>query len=61
MARKSKTEKSPVQKLPVNLAATERQEVQDPLSSGDTIAIDYDVPMEDAAINDHDNEKTSKF
>lgn len=35
------------QTMPVNFATTKQKEVEHPISSGDTVAIDFDVAMDD--------------
>ena len=53
MARKSiKSERPPIQKLPVSFADTEQSHAYHPVSSGDTIALDSDITMEDGTVDD---------
>ena len=67
MARNSmKRDQPQTQKLAYSRATTERSEVEHPMSSGDTVAIDFDVTMEDGHLDEgyhtnHDYKKTSKF
>lgn len=53
------------EKLPTNLATTEQREV-DPISSGDTVAMDYDITMVDGLVDEgyhtnHEHKKAGKF
>ena len=54
------------QKLAYSRATTERREVEHPMSSGDTVAIDFDTstengPLDEGYHTNHDNKKTRKF
>ena len=67
MARKSiGREQLPIQKSPANFAPTGACHVEHPISSGDTIAMDFDVTMTDGLLDEgyhtnHENKMTSKF
>lgn len=67
MARKSiKREQPPTYKLPSDLATTEQSHIEHPVSSGDTIAMDFDVIMADGLVDEgyhtnHEIKKTGKF
>ena len=67
MARKPiKREKQAVQAMPITFAATEQDTMKQPVSSGDTIAIDSDVTMIDGQVDEgyqtnYENKKTGKF
>ncbi len=54
------------QKLPTNFTATERREVEHPVSSGDTVAMDSDIAIDDGLVAEErqrnpENKKTGKF
>ena len=60
-----KRDQPQTQKLAYSRATTERREVEHPMSSGDTVAIDFDVSAEDGPLDEgyhtnHDNKKTGK-
>ena len=66
MARKVKREQQAAQTMPITFAATEQDPVEQPVSSGDTIALDSDVTMADGQGDDgyqtnHESKKTGKF
>lgn len=67
MARKSiKHEQLPIQKPPTNFAPMGESHVEHPVSSGDTIAMDFDVTMTDGLVDEgyhtnHENKMTGKF
>ena len=53
------------QKLPTKRATTEQKEV-DPISSGDTVAMDYDITMVDGLVDEgyptrNEHKKIGKF
>ena len=50
------------QELPTKLAITEQTEV-DPISSGDTVAMDYDITMVDGLVDEgyHTNHEHKKI
>ncbi len=66
MARKIKREQQAAQKMTITFAATEQDPVEQPVSSGDTIALDSDVTMTDGHGDDgyrtnRENKKTGRF
>lgn len=67
MARKPiKREQQAVQRMPITFVATEQDTMEQPVSSGDTIAIDSDVTMTDGRADEgyqtnHENKKTGKI
>ena len=55
-----------VQKLRASFATTEQREVEDPMSSGDTVAMDYDIAMVNGPVDEgyhtnHENKKAGTF
>ncbi len=67
MARNPVKREQPLkQKLPANVTATEPREVEHPVSSGDTVAMDFDIAIEDGPVAEEhrrnfENKKTGKF
>ena len=53
------------QKVPSNHATTEQKEVQSPISSGDTVVMDFDFAMTNGHVDEgyhtnHESKKTGK-
>ena len=50
------------QKLPSNFATIEQTEVENPISSGDTVAMDCDIAMVDGSVDEgyHTNHEYKK-
>ena len=67
MARNPVKREQPLkQKLPTNVTATERREVEHPVSSSDTVAMDFGIAIEDGPVAEEqqrniENKKTGKF
>ena len=66
MARKSfKQEKESAQRIPISFVTAEQSHFEQPMSSGDTIAIDSDATMTDGQVDDtyqtnRENKRTGK-
>ena len=61
MARKSyKMEQQSAQRIPIIGVGAEQDHIDQPVSSGDTIALDTDFAMTDGNQTIHENKKTGK-
>ena len=66
MARKLiKPEQQSIQTMPITYVAAEQDSIEQPISSGDTIAVDSDVTMTEGQVDEGDqmiyeNRKTGK-